>query len=758
MRTSRPIFHLSIKHRLPLLIGALLSGIIIASIWASYRSVKESALEVGSERLRNLTQQLASLSQQSTVSLLTRTFAAANEPAVRAFVRAPSSGTRPAASAILQQFIPPQDPNSLQVELWHADRSLAMIAPDGTTPVPAALDSEFKQCASDPFRASGPLVAIEDSAIYSVAAAVKDETGKPIGYLVRWRRVSPTPNAQKQLADLLGSQATLYYGNIEGDVWTDLEKIVPRPPTVLTSTLEVAHYTHDGKSVMALARPISGTQLFVVVEFPDQIILGPAHHLLRRLIGIGLGLLVVGVAGSLVLSRNITGPLRSLTETASAISAGDYSRTVDIRQTDELGTLASAFNTMIVKVRQSQLKLERKIEESKQAEEAASKLAAIVMSSDDAIIGKTLDGIITTWNAGATKLFGYAESETLGVSITLLIPPELLSEEDQILERIRRGESVRHFETVRQAKGGRLIEVSVTVSPIKNAANKTIGASKVARDITDRKQGEKDLQAANQRLEQALAEVVRKGEELALMTQQLWQASKLAMMGELAASIAHELNNPLATVALRAESLLMQLPESDPKRGSLEVITREVDRMATLVNNLLQFNRRSHLQVSTVDVREEIVNSIEFVHYHLRNHRIEVVREFAADVPTIQADRQQLRQLFLNLLTNAGDAMPQGGTVTLRVRPKLTGSEANSVVVEFADTGEGIAPADHNKIWDPFFTTKPEGRGTGLGLAICRRIVEEHGGTIEIESEISKGTIVRITFPATSNGAVVHLL
>ena len=400
----------------------------------------------------------------------------------------------------------------------------------------------------------------------------------------------------------------------------------------------------------------------------------------------------------------------------------------------------------------------REREERKRTEEALILLAAIVEFSEDAIIGTDLNGIITSWNAGATKLFGYSESDVLGVPITLLIPPERVQEEDQILARVKRGESVQHFETVRQAKDGRLIEVSVRVSPIKNAANEIIGASKVVRDMTERKLAEKELQATNQRLKQALTELLRKGEELASMTQQLWQASKLATMGELAASIAHELNNPLATVALRAEFLLMQLPEGDPNRAPLEVISHEVDRMATLVKNLLQFSRRSHRQVSTVDVRDEIAKSTEFVHYHLRNRRIKVVQEFAEAVPTIQADRQQLRQLFLNLLTNASDAMPQGGTLTLRVTPKMTGTEANAVVIEFADTGEGIAPDNLKKIWEPFFTTKPEGRGTGLGLAICRRIVEGHGGSFDIESEVSKGTIARITFPATSDGATANLL
>jgi signal transduction histidine kinase len=180
--------------------------------------------------------------------------------------------------------------------------------------------------------------------------------------------------------------------------------------------------------------------------------------------------------------------------------------------------------------------------------------------------------------------------------------------------------------------------------------------------------------------------------------------------------------------------------------------------MATLVNNLLQFSRRGHRQVSTVDVCEELWNSTEFVHYHLRQRTIAVEREFAGAVPTIQADRQQLRQLFLNLLTNAADAMPQGGVITLRVSAAKYRDDADAVVIEVVDAGEGIPPDNLHKVWEPFFTTKPEGRGTGLGLAICRRIVEEHGGTIEIESEPAKGTTVRIKLPATSNGEATHLL
>jgi PAS domain S-box-containing protein len=275
------------------------------------------------------------------------------------------------------------------------------------------------------------------------------------------------------------------------------------------------------------------------------------------------------------------------------------------------------------------------------------------------------------------------------------------------------------------------------------------------RDITERKLAEEDLRETNQRLTQALGELQTRTLELASMTQQLWQASKLATMGELAASVAHELNNPLATISLHAEILVDELTPEDPHLSSVLVIEKEVERMASLVSNLLLFSRRSHQQTSTVNLAKELENSLEFVSYHLRSHRIEVETDFAEDLPTVQADTQQLRQVFLNLLTNAGDAMPDGGTLTVRAKQQVLETAAKAVMIEFSDTGFGIEPENLPKLWEPFFTTKPEGKGTGLGLPICRRAVEEHRGSIDIESLPGVGTTVRIVLPAMERGAII---
>ncbi len=259
-------------------------------------------------------------------------------------------------------------------------------------------------------------------------------------------------------------------------------------------------------------------------------------------------------------------------------------------------------------------------------------------------------------------------------------------------------------------------------------------------------------------------------DEMKAISQQLWQAEKLATMGELAASIAHELNNPLATISLRLESLTTQTPEDDPRLRELKIIGHEAERMAKLVATLLQTSRRSQPQISTVNVCEEIDNTLELIHFHLHKYNVKVVREFAPGVPNIHADRQQLRQLFLNLFTNASDAMPDGGALTIRtyVQEAESGTTSNLqpatrnqfVVIEIADTGAGIPPEILPKVTESFFTTKPEGKGTGLGLSICRHVVQDHKGTFDITSscEIPKGTTVRIVFPTSLTSAAYRSL
>lgn len=390
---------------------------------------------------------------------------------------------------------------------------------------------------------------------------------------------------------------------------------------------------------------------------------------------------------------------------------------------------------------------ERKLAEQAQRTSELRYRRLFESAKDGILILDAATGQIVDANPYMMEMLGYSYEELIGKELWELGAFKDIAAAKGSFEELRDKGYVRYDDLPLETLNGVVIEVEF-VSNVYLVGNSTVMQCNI-RNINERKRAEKVVEETNRKLEATL-------DELSATTQQLWQASKLATMGELSASIAHELNNPLATVALRVENLLMPMAHDDQMRRSLEIIAQEVDRMANLINNLLQFSRRSHRQDSTVDVREEIANSVEFIQYHLRTRKIEVVREFADELPTVQADRQQLRQLFLNLLTNAGDAMPDGGQLTVRANEtRLDGAEA--VAIEFADTGEGIPAENLEKIWEPFFTTKAEGKGTGLGLAICRRIVEEPGGTIEIESQAGAGTTVRMVFPATTNGELVNL-
>ncbi|MCC6507608.1 MAG: PAS domain S-box protein [Pirellulaceae bacterium] len=367
---------------------------------------------------------------------------------------------------------------------------------------------------------------------------------------------------------------------------------------------------------------------------------------------------------------------------------------------------------------------------------------------DYAIYSLDKHGLVTTWNTGAERMTGYSLQEAIGMNYEKLFPDE---------ER-KRNIPQKHLEV--SAVHGRLLEegwrvrkdgtrfrADILMTAMRDRNGNVNGFVKVTRDVTERSRIERELRETKDSLERLVAELQSKSDEVHAVTQQLWQAAKLASVGELAASVAHELNNPMATIQLRLESVLSKTPAEDIRRRPLEIVAREIDRMASLVAGLLQFSRRGQNVRSQVHVFEELMSAAELVQHLMRKQQIEVVHEFQADAPAIQADRQKLRQVFLNLLTNACDAMDRGGRLTMRVQADQMESGESAVRIEVSDTGPGI-PEDHLRtVMEPFFTTKEEGRGTGLGLAICRRIVLEHNGRMTIDSQVGVGTTVRIYLP-----------
>jgi PAS domain S-box-containing protein len=366
-------------------------------------------------------------------------------------------------------------------------------------------------------------------------------------------------------------------------------------------------------------------------------------------------------------------------------------------------------------------KIVRDITQKKKLEEDALRLAAIVESSDDAIASKDLNGIVTTWNHSAERLFGYKAEEIIGKSITMIIPPELQQDENMILEKIRRGEKIEHFETVRVHKNGQRVDVSLTISPMKDDNGKVIGAAKIVRDITEKKKIDRALRVTE----------------------------KLAAAGRLAATIAHEINNPLEAVTNLVYLARMDARNTERVTQYLEMAGRELDRVAHISRQTLGFYRDTS-SASRLSVTHILDDLLSFYERRFESRKISMVKEYDGDIE-ITALGGELRQAFSNLIGNAVDAMPSGGTLVIRAAQthSRNGAHRPGVRITILDTGEGIAPQHRKNLFQPFFTTK-EDVGTGLGLWITRSIVEKHGGSIRVKSRTGPddhGTAFSIFLP-----------
>lgn len=373
------------------------------------------------------------------------------------------------------------------------------------------------------------------------------------------------------------------------------------------------------------------------------------------------------------------------------------------------------------------------ITERKRAESQAMQLASIVESSDDAIVGKTLDGIVTSWNHAAEKIFGYTAAEMIGAPIARLFPPARVAESAVILDKVRRGERIAHFETTRARKDGQEVEVSVMISPIRDGNGVVVGASKVARDISDQKKLER----------------------------QFLRAQRLESIGTLAGGIAHDLNNVLAPIMLSLEMLRMSVPDQ-ADRELLETIHLSAQHGADLVRQVLTFARGIEGERREVRV-SHLVRDVERTARDTFFKQIVVKTSVPADLWRVLGDQTQLLQVLMNLCVNARDAMPDGGTLTITAENvTLDASDAAVyiaatagayVLLRVEDSGTGIAPADLERIFDPFFTTKEVGAGTGLGLSTTQAIVHSHGGFLRVYSEPGEGTTFRVYLPALTNAS-----
>ncbi len=365
------------------------------------------------------------------------------------------------------------------------------------------------------------------------------------------------------------------------------------------------------------------------------------------------------------------------------------------------------------------------------ADHANALLVAIVESSQDAIISKTLDGVITTWNTGAEHLFGWTAAEAIGRPIYMLIPEANHAQEDELLARLTRGERIEMSESIRLHKSGKEIGVSIALSPIRDRHGTIIGASKVARDISER-------------------------QEMAKAQEQLRQSQKMESIGQLTGGIAHDFNNLLAVVLGNLDFMMERTTQDDPLREFIRPSIEAAEHGAELTQQLLSFGRKQALQ-------PKIVNINELLHYftmlvrHTLGERIQTILSLSRDVWNVNIDATQLQNALLNLAVNARDAMADGGKLIIETKNILIDQhyvDANAeivagdyVMIAVTDSGEGMMPDVLEKVFEPFFTTKEVGKGSGLGLSMVYGFVKQSAGYIKISSDYGHGTTVKIYLP-----------
>ena len=353
---------------------------------------------------------------------------------------------------------------------------------------------------------------------------------------------------------------------------------------------------------------------------------------------------------------------------------------------------------------------------------------------DYAIFMLDPEGRVTSWNTGAERIKGLKHEEAIGEHFA-----RFYATEDQVkglpAQALRQAAGEGHYEqegwSVR--KDGSRFWANTIISALRDEREALVGFSVVSRDLTEQKRVDEVRRESEHKLREQAQE----------LEQQLIASGRLVSIGEITASMAHEFNNPLGIIRGFAQDLLSEIESSNPQYRSLQIIEEETRRCEKIIQELLQFARPKSTDLCLTDVKQLIEKTLNLVAPRLYKQRVESIVQMDEDLPTIYADAQQLEQVLVNLYLNAIDAMPEGGKLNVGANVKPADGTSSTVVITVADTGFGIEKKDLPKIFQPFFTAKKKS-GLGLGLPICDRIIKNHGGKIEVESQPRRGTIFKV--------------
>jgi PAS domain S-box-containing protein len=417
-------------------------------------------------------------------------------------------------------------------------------------------------------------------------------------------------------------------------------------------------------------------------------------------------IIIISLASSFLLTFILSDPINQLVKGTESIAKGDLSHKVIVKTNDEIGVLGKSFNKMM--------------DDLQMVTVSRDYVDNIINSISDILIVVDLDRTIKTINHAVTYILGYKKEELLGKSID-----ELLSQDAGIFKVSEWGNVLKKgyivdYEMNYKAKTGELIPVSFSGSVMKDEKGEIKSVVGIARDMR----------------------------EMIKLKKQLFQSEKMAAVGQLAGGVAHEINNPMSVILGFSQALSRRITdENDPLFMPLKSIEREAVRCKKLVVDLLTFSRTSKSESELVDISILINETVSLIDSKCRVKNINLTQHIAGNIPHIRANKNQIQQVIVNLCNNAIDAMEVKGSGLLDVEVKKDSQNPDFIEIIVTDTGCGIPPEIKDKVFDPFFTTKEVGKGTGLGLSISYEIVQKHGGTIDIKSEVNEGTSFIVKLP-----------
>jgi len=464
-------------------------------------------------------------------------------------------------------------------------------------------------------------------------------------------------------------------------------------------------YAQQVREILGLSRGVQRTS----ADQPHIPLFEIKKALYEMRVVVLLGGLLACLAG-IMLAYTIRRPIAKLMEGARSVAAGNYRALVKLPRQDEFAPLVEAFNRMVDSVNKSQEQLRK-----------------VFFAADDAILSTDLEGRLALWGGGCERLFGYPQEEALGKSIQTLLAPGVSPDVIREMERVAGGMGRWEGEIQFSSKEGRVFHGWCVATNLRDEEGKLIGYLNVVRDVTEKKQ----------------------------MELQLIQSEKMASVGELAAGVAHEINNPLSGVLSNAEFLQEEIPEAEAERHEeIREIIKNSERIRVIVRDLLSFSRQKDAETfAPVSVPAVIQASLNLTGHQMELDNIRILREIPEGLPLVDASANKIEQVYINILSNARHALNQKYPGShqdkiLEIRASVVRRDGRPLLrTEFTDHGTGIPKPLLERVIHPFFTTKEQGKGTGLGMSISYNIVRDHGGTLEFDSEDGRYTRVTVELP-----------